>query len=1086
MSSVNAATTETVTLAGESTLPRQQTVSPTGSPTTTASEPPASPEQLDDIRPDELIITTEPSTDGRSSDAEKMLDSAMEGALGPDTDPGNEPLILMNAADGTEHMATDDGQPWSEEESHELKRVKVYELEGARWADRGTAFCFGDFQDNEALLIARSEAEYHHIILRTTIRAHDVYQRQQDTLIVWTEPDGIDYALSFQDPEGCAEVWNFIQEVQRHMNSAETGLSSSPVLGEHTSTTASIIRTGHLPRPTLGIIGEIERAIRALARTPTLKERVCEYIQTEEYIKSLVEVLKVAEDLESIDNLHALCACMQTILTLNDHSMYEHILEDDLFFGVVGMLEYDPEFPTHKANYREFLRTTAQYHQPIPIRDESIQKKIHHTYRLQFLKDVVLARSIDDSAFNVLNSCIIFNQIDIITHVQTDPAFLREVAGMFMDEDVIASLGLNAAGKDKEKTTSVNAGTGEASQSNGAHPESEGKEEDVQRKREIVYLVQQLCSMAKNVQVGAKTTLLRTLVDRGILFLVQWAFGQPESDPEGKGMIAAAGDILTPLLEFDLIGVRGHVVKQLALIERDKEGGKKVEKGKERETILLLLCKVLVRSKDLAIQTQLGEHVKMLLEVPLSDTEPHPMMGAKMYQRAKDDPAMEKFLDYFYKQCAEVLFKPFFDLPEFKTMTESSLTLSRERTNVLLHLCELLSCFAMQHSFRSHFYMLSSNVAVRIASLLRAKDKHVRLAAFRFFRVLLKLGNRNLFNHLVKHDIFKPLLELTLQESRRDNLLSSSCQEFFEHMRRENIKDLINHCMTKHEDIVKSLADSQLGGPRFKAFVRRWEINIEPPPKEEEKVEQVRANGIGIRKWGQGRLMEAEEEDYFNTDDDDDEILPVLSASVFQKAAPNSLKRKRPRGSSLPIRQLRSPFAAPPRGPPLGVLVDYEDGDDPAEKNVTIGPHPDTASTSALGPAPSQASANKPAQQSPRASKQISITLTPHEEEDEEDTLLETLVTSGAIKPPEINISSKRQRDDDDDEMLERLAKVKRPSIGPGPAKDKAEVGGKTTTPGKPAEESGPKKIKLKLASPVKTTTMTSPSSPGAKDGDTG
>lgn len=24
---------------------------------------------------------------------------------------------------------------------------------------------------------------------------------------------------------------------------------------------------------------------------------------------------------------------------LNDHSLYEHILEDDIFFGVVGMLE---------------------------------------------------------------------------------------------------------------------------------------------------------------------------------------------------------------------------------------------------------------------------------------------------------------------------------------------------------------------------------------------------------------------------------------------------------------------------------------------------------------------------------------------------------------------------------------------------------------------------------------------------------------------------------------------------------------------------------------------------------------------------
>lgn len=24
---------------------------------------------------------------------------------------------------------------------------------------------------------------------------------------------------------------------------------------------------------------------------------------------------------------------------LNDHSLYEHVLEDDIFFGVVGMLE---------------------------------------------------------------------------------------------------------------------------------------------------------------------------------------------------------------------------------------------------------------------------------------------------------------------------------------------------------------------------------------------------------------------------------------------------------------------------------------------------------------------------------------------------------------------------------------------------------------------------------------------------------------------------------------------------------------------------------------------------------------------------
>ena len=111
---------------------------------------------------------------------------------------------------------------------------------GTRWVDKGTAFCFGQFAEetNEALLIARSERNYNIIILSTTIRSSDVYQRQQgesyqtlpprpdlaptipaETLIVWTEPDGVDYALSFQDAEGCSEVWNFILEVQRHMNS---------------------------------------------------------------------------------------------------------------------------------------------------------------------------------------------------------------------------------------------------------------------------------------------------------------------------------------------------------------------------------------------------------------------------------------------------------------------------------------------------------------------------------------------------------------------------------------------------------------------------------------------------------------------------------------------------------------------------------------------------------------------------------------------------------------------------------------------------------------------------------------------------
>lgn len=121
--------------------------------------------------------------------------------------------------------------------------------------------------------------------------------------------------------------------------------------------------------------------------------------------------------------------------------------------------------------------------------------------------------------------------------------------------------------------------------------------------------------------------------------------------------------------------------------------------------------------------------------------------------------------------------------------------------------------------------------------------------------MLLRLNNRNLFSHLVKVDALGPILDLTLRESRRDNLLSSTCQEFFEHMRKvcillhrlmssgspdsqENMKELINHCMTKHESKIRQLSTTSLGGPRFLALIRRWEMNIEPPPKEEEKIDK--------------------------------------------------------------------------------------------------------------------------------------------------------------------------------------------------------------------------------------------------------
>ncbi|KAJ7118588.1 component of IIS longevity pathway SMK-1-domain-containing protein [Mycena crocata] len=1002
----------------------------------------------------------------------------------------------------------EDGPDWLPDgQEQEMKRVKVYELVGQRWVDQGTAFCFGQFQEDSehAHLIARSERNYSDIILSTPIRSTDVYQRQQETLIVWTEPNGADYALSFQDPEGCSEVWNFILDVQHHITISDENATSSPIVGQE------VQRSGSLPTPQLGLIADIDKAIKNVAKQGPVKERLCEYIMQEEYFKGLIEVLHTAEDLESIENLHALCNITQTILLLNDHNLYEHILSDELFPGVVGMLEYDPEFPTHKANYREFLSQTTHFHQPIPIQDAQMQRKIHHTYRLQFLKDVVLARALDDSTFNVLNSCIIFNQIDIITHVQQDQSFLREVVRLYVDESALNNPGRRAAAAaaqpplngngttDADKQTSPN----ELPSSNGIGPPTptpaatrageyayappaDLTEDEILLRRQVVFLMQQLCAMGKNVQLPARMALFRTLIERAVLFVVQWALSHSEKDAASRAVIGAGGEVFAALLDHDAGGVRDHIMKQVGAIENEREAKKR---GADKaETLAELVCGMVARSTDLAVQSQMGDALKVLVDVQLPEmpaatgpaTEATPV---GMRPRMKDNPTNERFMDYFYRDCVHILFKPMMELSEWNKFTDPLLPLNREDTNRFTYLCDLLYNFISGHNFRGYFYVASSNILSRVPTLFKVRDKHLQHAAFRVFRLLLKLNNANLHMQVMKNDILKPILDLTLRESRRDNLLSCSCHEYFDFMRRENMKDMIKFCMTRHEDEIRKLAETPLGQDRFLLFIQRWEINNEPPP------EQSKSDKPLDNRWpGQGRALDAEEEDYFNTEEDEDDYIPPISQQQWVRSLGSgrsspmpTLKRKRrisTMGGALGPFQPNLTQRTP--SPSLGQLMVYGDDDDDlgamdAEILLTGSP-----SQAGVGVVASSSSPPPPPKR-------------PADDDDEEDNMLEALVRAKTQPRPATpgppRSGDKRRRsdgDDDDDEMLERLTKAKKPDLG---TQKGAGGGGMVTRSAKLGDDPPLKKLKLKfgLGSSVLGSSPTTPDPKnGAKDGDTG
>ena len=58
---------------------------------------------------------------------------------------------------------------------------------------------------------------------------------------------------------------------------------------------------------------------------------------------------------------------------------------------VVGALEYDPDLKAPQP-HRQFLNTCVAFKEVVPIQDPAILGKIHQTYRLQYIKDVILPR----------------------------------------------------------------------------------------------------------------------------------------------------------------------------------------------------------------------------------------------------------------------------------------------------------------------------------------------------------------------------------------------------------------------------------------------------------------------------------------------------------------------------------------------------------------------------------------------------------------------------------------------------------------------------------------------------------------------
>src|SRR3984957_20849696 len=141
---------------------------------------------------------------------------------------------------------------------------------------------------------------------------------------------------------------------------------------------------------------------------------------------------------------------------------------------------------------------------------------------------------------------------------------------LYVDDDMLSGGGVRKKGEEKgavgdamdvdvqpQNDPKVNGVLehGQSSRSTFA-PLDDLTEDAINLRREVVSLIQQLCVMGKNVQLPARMTLFRSLVDRGILVAVQWALSLPEKEGSSKPMICTRKDEPFPILMRSFVQFR--------------------------------------------------------------------------------------------------------------------------------------------------------------------------------------------------------------------------------------------------------------------------------------------------------------------------------------------------------------------------------------------------------------------------------------------------------------------------------------------------------------------------------------------------
>lgn len=288
----------------------------------------------------------------------------------------------------------------------------------------------------------------------------------------------------------------------------------------------------------------------------------------------------------------------------------------------------------------------------------------------------------------------------------------------------------------------------------------------------------------------------------------------------------------------------------------------------------------------------------------------------------------------------------------------------------------------------------------------------------KFFRNLVGLNDEFYNQQMMQEGLFEPILDIVIETMSRDNLLNSSCLEFFDFIRKEHIKTLISHLVENYRErllkitYVHTFVNFVESYDETQGFASAYDNSFldteDDTPKRSE-------NGRGSR-WDNGiKDLDAAEEDYFNASDDEDENVgksPSDRASLH-------------------------------RASPSKPLVDYNSDEDTENMDADV-----FVSIAMKGDSTSDSSSNS----------SNGGALTPK--------------SSPSPAPPE-RLSEKRRREEDEEDELGKLSHHKRRNSSSSAASNTSSILRKKRSfsngiNGSPGNNSKPSKIAISLSPALK------------------